>query len=153
MGAPPTWTREAPPHDYDLEQGSPYTPEALQSMTNDPNAALFEDPAEADLEALLRIVLAECQALGEALPEAYASQWKPAPIPKPREDTTERAKGGHADPTPSVALDGRRLALRAQVLRSERVVRDTVVAVRGVRRGLELALSSWEGERREDSTA
>ncbi len=123
-----------------------YSAEATFTMSHEPNAALFEDPTEATLERLAEIVREECDALGLTIPAAASAQWTPSPIPKPRDDTAERAKGGHGDPTPDVVLDGRRLALRAQVLRSETVLRDALVAVRGVRVGLERALSRWEGE-------
>jgi hypothetical protein len=120
-------------------------------MPSDPNAVLFSDETSSALERLLRTVRAECDSLEATLPAAYAAQWLPSPVPRPREDTAERAKGGHGDPTPSIALDDRRLAVREQLHRSEAVVRDAVVAVRGVRRGLEMRLVEWEGEKEDEA--
>lgn len=114
-------------------------------MTHDPNAALFTDEGDETLARLVALVREESAALEAALSGALAVQWQPSPVPKPRDDTTERAKGGHGDPTPSIVADGRRLDLRAQVEASRRTLRDAAVAVRGVRRGLEIALLRWEG--------
>lgn len=119
-------------------------------MPHDPNAALFDDEGDADLAALAGLVRRECDALSEVLPGALSAQWRAAPAPKPRDDTTERGKGSHGDPTQAIVLDERRLRLRLQVIASERVLRGAAVAVRGVRRGLELALDEWEGRPRAD---
>lgn len=115
-------------------------------MTTDPTYLATIDPADADLEALAALVVEESRRLAGMLPDALASQWSASPIPKPRDDTTERSKGAPSDPTAAVALDGRRLRLRAQVIESERVLRDAAIAVVGVRRGLERTLGAWHGE-------
>lgn len=112
---------------------------------HDPLAPLFADGRDVSLEMLAELIREEVAALLETLPDAYARQWTASPVPRPREDTNERAKGPHSDPTPSIALDGRRLALRDQVVASEHVLRSAAVAVRGVRRGLERALDRWDG--------
>lgn len=115
-------------------------------MPTDPNAALYEDEDDELIEALVARIRAESDELAAILPRAVGAQWRPAQIPRPREDTAERASGGHSNPTLDTVADGRRLRLRVQVLRSERVLRDAAVALRGVRRGLEIALSRWEGD-------
>lgn len=114
-------------------------------MPTDPNATLFAESTCADLEKLIKLLRDECSTLVTLLPMVGDSQWRSSPIPRPREDTSERATGGHGDPTPTIALDEQRLALREQLLRSEVVVRNAAVAVRGARRGLEISLSRWEG--------
>lgn len=88
----------------------------------------------------------ELAELRKIAPAALDAQWSPAPVPRPRDDTAERAKGGHSDPVPAIVLDARRLALRAQVLRSEDLLRAALVNVSGVRQGLDRALASWEGD-------
>lgn len=86
----------------------------------------------------------EIAELAPVLDRARAAQWSVPPRRRPDEDTTERSQGPHSDPTPGIALDERRLSLSAQVKESERVLREAVVAVRGVRRGLELRFGEWE---------
>lgn len=86
----------------------------------------------------------EIAALAPVLDKALAAQWSVPPARRPDEDTAERSKGPHSDPTLGIALDERRLALSAQVKESDRVLRDAIVAVRGVRRGLELRFGEWE---------
>lgn len=115
-------------------------------MQNDPNTALFADTTCAELGRLLQLCRDECSALAALLPAVGDSQWLASPALLPGEDTTERSKGIHGDPTPGIALDARRLALRAQIQESEIALRGAAIAVRGVRRGLERRLADWEGE-------
>lgn len=111
-------------------------------MTPDPTVS----PEDADLLALASLAEAEARRLADMLPDALAVQWSPSPVPKPRDDTHERATGAPSDPTAETALDGRRLRLRAQVIESERALRGSVVALVGVRRGLERTLDAWAGD-------
>lgn len=92
----------------------------------------------------LTMLIQEIAELAPLLDKATAAQWSVPPTRRPDEDTAERSKGPHSDPTPGIALDERRLSLSAQVKESERVLRAAVVAVRGVRRGLELRFGEWE---------
>ena len=63
----------------------------------------FADQIRTEVETLLGI-----------LPEALSRQWEPSPVPKPREDTSERSSGGSPSrPVEALVFDGRRLALRA----------------------------------------
>lgn len=55
-------------------------------------------------------------------PETQEAQWQPGMTPVPREDTTERSKNLTNDPTPTIAMDGRRLALRDAVKEAERAL-------------------------------
>lgn len=103
------------------------------------------DPDQARLDRLVDWTRAEADALAELIPAAVDAQWVAPPQHRPRLDTTERAKGGHSDPTPAITLDERRLALRLQVIRSERALREAIIALRGVRLGLETTLGAWEG--------
>lgn len=104
------------------------------------------DPDVVRWQHLLALLRREVDALEVALPGAIDAQWERSPVPRPREDTHERASGGISDPTADVAADEARVILRAQLVRSERIARSTIVAVRGVRRGLEMALARWEGD-------
>jgi hypothetical protein len=113
--------------------------------TIDPDR-IGEDPRDANLERLAAMAVEEATALATMLPAALEYQWRRPAVVRPDVDTTERESGGHSDPTADVALDGRRLRLRAQVIKSERVLRDAVIAARGVRLGLEKALAAYEGE-------
>lgn len=55
----------------------------------------------------------EVEQLLDTLPEALSRQWESSPVPKPREDTTERSSGGAPSrPVEAVVFDGRRLAVR-----------------------------------------
>lgn len=105
-----------------------------------------DDPKDADLMRLAEIAVEECGALAAMLPAALEYQWRRPSSVRPDVDTTERETGGHSDPTADVALDGRRLRLRAQVIKSERVLRDAVIAARGVRVGLEKALAAYDAD-------
>lgn len=88
----------------------------------------------------------EALLLAASVEKAQAIQWEAAPIPKPHDDTTERAKGGHGDPTQAIALDERRLAVRAQ---HDAALESLVVAqaaARSARRQLDAAIAAWEGD-------
>lgn len=56
-----------------------------------------------------------------ALAEAESVQWEIPATHSARDDTTERASG-ISDPTPRVALDERRLRVRAAVIEGERIL-------------------------------
>lgn len=115
-------------------------------MSHDPTAALFRDPDAVALGTAVDDLKAACRYLAALAAEAAEVQWEPAPIPRPRDDTTERAKGGHGDPTPSVALDARRADVRAAVI-GARAALDFARASAAVQaRALEAALARWAGE-------
>jgi hypothetical protein len=62
--------------------------------------------------------------------------------PQPFRPLRERqVTGGHSDPTAETALDEGRLTVRRCLARTERDLEDAVVALRGVRLGLERALA------------
>lgn len=103
------------------------------------------DPQAANLAHLVRLARQEATALEAVLPAAMEAQWETPPSPAPSEDTKERSKGLQTDPTASIALDDRRATLSDQVRKSERALRNAVVALAGVRLGLTSALEAWEG--------
>lgn len=96
--------------------------------------------AKKPLPEIVRSVAEEALELASLLDRAQGVQWSPAPIPRPRVDTTERSRGGHGDPTADIALDDRRLAVRAAVVSAEvaleKAVREMTAAQSAVRRSL-----------------
>ena len=98
-----------------------------------------------NLPATVRSFAAETLALAQSMQKADAIQWEAAPIPRPSDDTTERAKGGHGDPTQAIALDDRRLAVRAQYDAAMAALDTAYAAVRAARRHLDGAVDAWEG--------
>lgn len=85
-------------------------------------------------------------ALAQLLGDVEELQWKPAPIPKPREDTDRKAAGGHGDPTGDTALDPRRLELRQAYTRAAATLGEISHSARMARRDLEEAVGRWSGE-------
>lgn len=98
------------------------------------------------LNVTIRAFAEEVLFLGRSLTAAEEIQWTAAPIPKPREDTTERSKGGPpADTTLATVLDDRRLAVRDAVVTAHESLADAVERARVARRGLDLAIDAWNG--------
>ena len=109
-------------------------------MTTPINPDTIEDEVEAaPIENLLGLVRAEADLLADSLDIARSVQWE-APRPLPTEN------GQPANPTADVATDAERLALRLQIIRSERLLREAVISLRGVRLGLDRALKPYGGE-------
>lgn len=69
--------------------------------------------AEAHAERRIRLLLTA----------AYECQWRTPGATSASDDVARRSKGGHSDPTPEVALDERRLALRHAVRHAEAALR------------------------------
>lgn len=96
---------------------------------------------EADLEVLVRAARDDLAALLPVLDICVDVQWERSP--QPHLDVSERKRtGSYNDPTAQAALDRARLGIRTTLARSERELTDAVVSLRGVRRGLELALAN-----------
>lgn len=93
----------------------------------------------------LRAFAEDALRLASLLGQADEIQWQPSPTPKPREDTTERSKGGHGDPTASIVADDRRLAVRVAVLKGEGAIEQAAAAVRSASADLEHAIDRWTG--------
>jgi hypothetical protein len=100
----------------------------------------------ATLPQLVREISSEALSLALILSEAQEVQWKAAPVPKPREDTTERSSGGHSDPTALAAVDDRRLAVREAVDAAERELVSAVEKMGDARAELARAVAHWHGE-------
>lgn len=62
------------------------------------------------------------------------------------DQTGRRAAGGHSDPTADTATDSGRLYLREVLTRCDPHLSNAVATLGGIRRGLEAALDSWQGE-------
>lgn len=100
------------------------------------------------VDRLVRLIEGEIRLMQDEIGEAEARQWEASPVPKPREDTTQRSSGGRpSDPTADTALDPRRLAVRETLLAVEPVLRDAAVALRGSRLALSRAVARFDGER------
>lgn len=109
-----------------------------------PEPALTTDDLDAlEAEALLARFTGETAAIGDLLARAREVQWT-AP---PRTTVPAERKGiGHkpSAPTEDIALDGQRLALRVNVLASERALRQATLYATAIRRHLEEALRPYE---------
>lgn len=98
------------------------------------------------LPSAVRSFAAESLSLARSLADAEEIQWTAAPVPKPREDTTERAKGGHGDPTLATVLDERRLAVRQAVEEAHATLAANTEATAEARQKLDAAIASWNGD-------
>lgn len=104
----------------------------------DSTAALFADPDALNMRELLAACVTSWTELAALVEEAAEVQFMPSPIPRPAEDTTERSKGGHSDPTARITTDARRIAVRE-------FVTDSLRASQKLRRQGEAALDRWAG--------
>lgn len=102
-------------------------------------------PHPRPLPEIVREVAEEALALASALEAAEAIQWSPSHTPKPREDTTERAKGGHGDPTLATVIDDRRLGVRAAVVAGHIEIEKAIPALRVARENVQEAVDRWHG--------
>ncbi|MCZ9884616.1 DUF7169 domain-containing protein [Arthrobacter sp. B2a2-09] len=98
------------------------------------------------LPSAVRVFAVASLSLARSLADAEEIQWTAAPVPKPREDTTERAKGGHGDPTLATVLDERRLAVRQAVEEAHATLAANTEATAAARQKLDLAIASWNGD-------
>lgn len=83
--------------------------------------------------------------LRQLVSDSAEAQWSAGRSPVPRDDTTERSKGLVRDPTPSIVLDPRRLALRAAAIEAEQVLEKAGRAMQAVERRLGDAFDRWQG--------
>lgn len=67
--------------------------------------------------------------LHDALGDSAEAQWQKGATPRAVDDTTERSKGTTSDPVVSTFYDGRRLNLRAAVLKGEKALADGLAAM------------------------
>ena len=100
-----------------------------------------------DIETFTRLIADEAERLAALVPSAVERQWTTSPVPRPRDEEARRTVGDdHSDPTSSVALDPRRMAVRESVLRSRAALREAAVTLRGVRLATERNLRWYDGE-------
>lgn len=106
-----------------------------------------ETPIPPRADARIRAIIdEEVGALLTALPAARSRQWTASPVPRPREDTTERSHGGPPpNPTADLVLDPRRLALREAVVRAEHTLIALATRLADARRDLERATAAFDG--------
>ena len=83
--------------------------------------------------------------LRQLLADVGDTQWEAGRSPQPREDTTERSKGTTNDPTPTIVMDTRRLALRAAVIEAEQALEKAMHNMTAAVRHLEKALEAHHG--------
>lgn len=107
-------------------------------MTKDPLSALAVDPDALSMRELVTLCVDVWTELAQLVDEAAEVQSLPSPIPRPAEDTSERGKGGHGDPTFAVVQDARRMAVREFVL-------DSIRAASSLKHRGERALDRWAG--------
>lgn len=79
------------------------------------------------------------------LSESDVAQWQRSHSPQPYDDTTERSRGGHSDPTADIVSDPRRLELREAVQAAEKALGDADLALRKAKDTLDVALDKWAG--------
>lgn len=94
------------------------------------------DTTDTDLMRYLDLLEAEVRLLRSVLPSAIEMQWETPP-----------GRGGGTDPTGSTATDPARMNLRYQLRCSADLMKNALINVRGVRRGLDRRLSPYMGER------
>lgn len=110
-------------------------------------ADIFDRPSE--VETMTRhalLLIEEAALLLSLLPVADEMQWEASPPAlTPADETRDRkVSDGPGDPTGNTVADPDRLALRAQVRRSEALVKASLTSLRGVRRGFEITMDRWE---------
>lgn len=103
-----------------------------------------------DLIEGIGLAYADIEAL---LDEAEDAQWQASPYPTSREDSGIRGKGSVSDPTSTIALDGRRLRLRAAVQQAEAELAATLKNLHKSHDRLETALDRWQGITNEKENA
>ncbi|PPF72095.1 hypothetical protein [Rathayibacter sp. AY1E6] len=103
-------------------------------------------PAPLPLPAFLRAFTEEALVLARLLATIEDAQWQPAPALQPRDDSGIRASGGQGDPTGEIAVDARRLAVRAAVVDAEVTLRSSLGELRRCVGTLDGAIGRWTGE-------
>jgi len=83
--------------------------------------------------------------LRQLLADVGDAQWRAGKSPVPKEDTTERSKGLTSDPTPSIVVDARRLALRAAAIAAGAALDQAGRVMQAAERHLNDAFEKWQG--------
>jgi len=90
----------------------------------------------------------EVEQLIALLPVIEEAQWEKSPGLERAAETADRhVSSAPSDPVGDTVADPARLEIRSQAKRSERLMKDALVKVRGVRRGFEISFNRWEGSR------
>lgn len=97
------------------------------------------------LPTVVRSIATEAAKLAALVATVEDAQWQPSTTPRPREDTTERSKGGHSDPTVNIVADTARLVLREAVEAASARLTETVRVLAANRAALETAIDKWHG--------
>ncbi|MGZ0151850.1 DUF7169 domain-containing protein [Kribbella sp. WER1] len=97
------------------------------------------------MHRLADLIKEETDSLMNELPAALDRQWSASPVPKPREDTQQRASGGKSDPTFDIVADPRRLAVRRTVASAEIALRDALITLRASRVAMARAVARYDG--------
>lgn len=101
---------------------------------------------EESLNQLVERLATVTERIDALLDEAQDAQWQSAPYPTSREESGIRGKGTTNDPTSAIALDGRRLRLRAAVVAAERELAMLQHGTAKIASRLEGAINAWHGE-------
>jgi len=97
------------------------------------------------LVGTLRQVAEEAFRLAVIMETAEDVQWMPSSVPRPKDDTTERASGGYSDPTLNTVTDPRRLAVREAMVKSTETLEQTRLTIIRQREELESVVENWNG--------
>jgi|GEM_PF-6698134 len=81
----------------------------------------------------------------QLLADVGDAQWRAGKSPVAKEDTTERSKGLTSDPTPSIVVDTRRLALRVAAIEAEQALAKAALTLQAAERHLNEAFEKWQG--------
>ncbi|QUE26085.1 hypothetical protein SEA_STOOR_45 [Microbacterium phage Stoor] len=98
-----------------------------------------------DTPPTLEAVMATYLRVRQLVADVGDSQWRAGKSPVPKEDTTERAKGLTSDPTPSIVVDARRMALRLAVIEAEQALEKVARQLQAAERHLNDAFERWQG--------
>ena len=107
------------------------------------NGRQFNAPDDMKIAELLLWAIEEARLMQDTADTAVALQWVAPSVRRPVDDDGPRARATVNDPTFRTATDERRLKLRAQVVATERVIREAIIALRGARLGLEATLEDY----------
>jgi hypothetical protein len=96
------------------------------------------DRQDEDAREVLQAIVCESRDLADVLDLARNVQWTPA-------SPTPAVNGQPSNPTADTTADPQRLALRLQVIASERALRDTAAGLIALRESLSRAMEPYGG--------
>ncbi|QCG77304.1 hypothetical protein SEA_BUBBABEAR_43 [Microbacterium phage BubbaBear] len=98
-----------------------------------------------DTPPTLETLMATYLRVRQLIADIGDAQWRAGKSPVPKEDTTERSKGLTSDPTPSIVVDSRRMALRLAVIEAEQALEKAGRNLQAAERHLNDAFERWQG--------